>query len=114
MPADLYAKFPAKVRELYAVVSAIPRGKVANYALVGQLCGMGARQVGYWLHKNPDGSHVPCHRVVQASGSLAGGYAFGGPGIQKQRLEEEGVQFGGEKVSRSSFTTATELSQFLF
>lgn len=114
MSEDLYAKFPAKVHELYAVVAAVPKGKVVSYGVAGQLAGMHPRQVGYWLHKNPDGSHVPCHRVVRSTGELAGGYAFGGPGVQKSRLEGEGVQFAGEKVQKFSFVTAAELSTLLF
>ena len=39
---------------------------------------------------------VPCHRVVFKDGSLAPGFAFGGPGIQKEMLREEGVLFADE------------------
>lgn len=112
--SDLYTQFPVKVRELYAVVAAVPRGKVVSYGVAGQLAGMHPRQVGYWLHKNPDGSHVPCHRVVRSTGELAGGYAFGGPGVQRSRLAAEGVVFAGEKVAAQSFVTVAALSQLLF
>lgn len=52
-----------------------------------------ARRVGQALHANKDGSGVPCYRVVNKDGKLAPGYAFGGPGEQRMRLEAEGVVF---------------------
>ena len=36
---------------------------------------------------------IPCHRVVTKDGRVAPGFAFGGPGIQRQMLEQEGVRF---------------------
>lgn len=51
------------------------------------------RVVGFALHVNKDPQNIPCHRVVFADGSLTQGYAFGGAGVQKERLEKEGVQF---------------------
>ncbi len=35
-----------------------------------------ARAVGNALHKNPDPEHIPCFRVVNAKGELAGAFAF--------------------------------------
>ncbi len=114
MSEDLYTQFPAKVKELYAVVAAVPRGRVVSYGVAGQLAGMHARQVGYWLHKNPDSSRVPCHRVVRSSGELAGGYAFGGPGVQRSRLEAEGVSFVGQKVRKTALIDPVRLSELLY
>ena len=82
-------------REFYQVVKAIPRGKVASYGQVALLAGhpRAARFVGYALHSNPEPGVIPCHRVVFKDGSLASGFAFGGPGVQHQLLEDEGVTF---------------------
>lgn len=118
LPGNLYGSFPKKAQDLFAVVAAIPRGKVASYGIAGQLAGMHARQVGYWLHKNPSGSAVPCHRVVRSNGELAGGYVFGGPDSQRKMLEKEGVSFkevhGRSRVMSSAFVSAHELHQFLY
>ena len=50
-----------------------------------------ARAVGNALHKNPDPDNIPCFRVVNARGALAGEFAFGGPGQQAKLLEAEGL-----------------------
>jgi alkylated DNA nucleotide flippase Atl1 len=57
-----------------------------------------ARAVGNALHKNPDPDNIPCFRVVNAKGELAGEFAFGGPGAQAKLLRAEGVEVTGGKV----------------
>ena len=53
-----------------------------------------ARFVGFAMHASPGmAAGVPCHRVVFKDGSLARGFAFGGEGVQRRMLEEEGVAF---------------------
>ncbi len=82
-------------QEFYQVVRAIPKGKVASYGQVALLAGhpRAARFVGYALHANPEPGVIPCHRVVFKDGGLASGFAFGGPGVQRDLLEHEGVTF---------------------
>jgi len=83
---------------VYEVVRKIPKGEVMTYGQVARAIGTrDARRVGQALHANRD-PKVPCHRVVFADGSLAPGYAFGGPNAQRAKLESEGVKFVGEKV----------------
>ena len=45
-----------------------------------------ARAVGNALHHNPDPEHIPCYRVVNAKGELAGAFAFGGENVQADLL----------------------------
>ena len=89
---DSAASFGERV---YAVVLRIPAGKVATYGQVAALAGAPrcARLVGYALHANPRPGVVPCHRVVFRDGSMAPGFAFGGPERQRALLEGEGVRF---------------------
>ncbi|KFF30873.1 MGMT family protein [Bifidobacterium bombi] len=84
--------FNAKV---YEVVKDIPEGMVATYGQVAELAGAprNARFVGFALHRNPEPGIIPCHRVVFRDGSLAPGFAFGGPDEQRRLLEKEGVTF---------------------
>ena len=75
-------------KRIYEAVKKIPKGKVATYGQVAQMAGNPrmARAVGNALHKNPDPSTIPCHRVVNSKGELAGEFVFGGPGVQASRL----------------------------
>lgn len=56
-----------------------------------------ARRVGHALHANKN-INIPCHRVVMKDGSMAPGYAFGGPEIQKEKLLNERVVFINNKA----------------
>jgi methylated-DNA-protein-cysteine methyltransferase-like protein len=85
---------------VYAIVSAIPAGKVATYGQVAKLAGVpgAARAVGMCMRTNKDTQAVPCHRVVGATGALTG-YAYGsGISTKMQRLKKEGVAFKNEKI----------------
>ncbi len=82
--------------KVYKLVAKIPKGKVSTYGAIGKVLTMSPRIVGYALHKNPDNDLTPCHRVVNRDGRVAPGFAFGGPGIQKQLLMGEGVTFEDE------------------
>lgn len=80
-------------RRIYEAVKKIPEGKVATYGQVAQMAGDKnmARAVGNALHKNPDPENIPCFRVVNSKGELAGEFAFGGSGAQAKLLKKEGV-----------------------
>jgi methylated-DNA-protein-cysteine methyltransferase-like protein len=83
---------------IYAVVSRIPRGRVATYGQVAAEAGMphAPRVAGYALHALPPGSSVPWHRVVAAGGRLSLGKLDPSSAItQRLRLEHEGVRFDG-------------------
>lgn len=97
--SDLYDK-------IYETVMAIPEGKVATYGEIAMLAGHpgASRIVGYALHRNPKPGIIPCHRVVFKDGSVAPGFAFGGPEIQRAMLENEGVKFNDDgKVNMTEF-----------
>jgi len=93
---------PTPEERICLVVAMIPRGTVATYGQVAALAGMPrhARLVGRVLRNLPRGSRLPWHRVVNASLRIST-RAGGGVGIQRQRLEAEGVSFVGERVAGS-------------
>jgi methylated-DNA-protein-cysteine methyltransferase-like protein len=83
-------------RRIYAVVSRIPRGRVATYGQVAELAGLPrqARLVGYAMHALPAGSDVPWHRVVNAAGKVSlRSDGLGHDDLQAQLLAREGVRF---------------------
>ncbi|NCN06598.1 MAG: MGMT family protein [Candidatus Pacebacteria bacterium] len=88
---------------LFAIVAKIPPGMVTTYGELGRVLDMHPRQVGRLLHTNSDPLNVPCHRVVRSTGSLAGGYAFGGPNLQKKLLESEGIIFSSGKIDLKTY-----------
>jgi methylated-DNA-protein-cysteine methyltransferase related protein len=96
---------------VYALVRQIPPGRVTTYGTLGQLLGRyrSARLVGWAMRHSPGG--LPAHRVVNASGVLSGGWAFGHPSVQRALLEAEGVGFVGEarcNISVHYWPTADE------
>lgn len=85
---------------VYEAVQLIPRGKVATYGQIARMIGAprSSRAVGYALHVNPRPGVIPCHCVVNREGRLAPAFAFGGPEIQAQLLESEGVEVGEDFI----------------
>ena len=81
---------------IYAVVSRIPRGRVATYGQVARLAGLPnhARLVGYALNALREGSRVPWQRVVNAKGMISLRRSGSGHDVlQRLMLRREGVLF---------------------
>ena len=100
---DLVADSATK--RIYEAVKRIPKGCVATYGQVAAMAGNErmSRAVGNALHKNPTPGIVPCHRVVDARGRLAGGFAFGGMEAQAALLTAEGVEVVDGKVDLGKY-----------
>lgn len=91
--------------KVFEIVRKVPHGKVTTYGQVAALMGrpQSGRYVGFALRNNPEpfqegasgaqAQGVPCHRVLFKDGSLVPGFAFGGPDVQRELLEAEGVTF---------------------
>ena len=80
----------AIVQAVFAVVAAIPPGRVATYGQIAWAIGRprNARQVGRILSQAGRYGDYPCHRVVNHAGRVAPGWAE-----QRALLEAEGVAF---------------------
>ena len=78
---------------IYAVVSRIPKGRIATYGQVAHIAGMPrqARLVGYALHALPPNTRVPWHRVVNSQGAIS--TPPRSAVRQRRLLENEGVKF---------------------
>ncbi len=104
--ANVKLKVVNNYTRIYAVVRRVPKGRVATYGQVAALAGIpgAARLVGYALHALRSGTVVPWHRVVNAQGRLSlGRTVAGGDLAQRRRLEAEGVEFVGGRISLRRF-----------
>ena len=93
-------------RRIYAVVSRIPKGRVATYGQVAALAGLPrqARLVGYALHVLPPSSRLPWHRVVNARGEISvRSSGLGHEQLQAQLLRREGVRFSAGKIALARY-----------
>ena len=91
---------------IYNTVRSIPPGRVANYGWVALAAGLPgqARLVGYVLHRLPDDSDVPWHRVVNVRGGISLDQRFGPGRTQRALLEAEGVSFDSRgRIDLTSF-----------
>ena len=100
---DLVTDSPTK--RIYEAVKRIPKGRVATYGKVAEMAGNPrmSRAVGNALHKNPDPDHIPCYRVVNSKGELAGAFAFGGEEVQRKLLEADGIEVVNGKVDLKKY-----------
>lgn len=100
---DLVTDSPTN--RIYEAVKKIPKGHVATYGQVAEMAGdkKMARAVGNALHKNPDPDNIPCFRVVNSKGELAGAFAFGGEMVQAKLLIEDGVEVVDGKVDLKKY-----------
>jgi methylated-DNA-protein-cysteine methyltransferase-like protein len=98
-PSDTY-------RRIYAVVSRIPRGRVATYGQVAAVARLPrqARLVGYALNVLPSDSAVPWHRVINAKGQVSvRGNGLGHDELQAKLLKREGVKFTAGTIPLTRF-----------
>ena len=100
---DLVTDSPTK--RIYEAVKKIPKGHVATYGQIAEMAGNPrmSRAVGNALHKNADPLHIPCFRVVNSKGELAGAFAFGGGKAQAELLREDGVEVVNGKVDLEKY-----------
>ncbi len=83
-------RLPGAFARVHALVTRIPRGRVATYGQLSALIDGRLTPVGIgWALRTGDG--LPWHRVVSASGVIR--TEGESPGEQRARLEAEGVPF---------------------
>lgn len=88
---------------VWAVVCAVPAGRVTTYGSVARALGMpgASRRVGWALNAcTRSAVPVPAHRVVNRSGVLTG-FAHFGPGLaMAEQLQREGIEVEAGRVVR--------------
>ncbi len=82
--------------QVYRIVAAIPRGRIASYGGVALLAGhpRAARAVGSALSAIPDPEGIPWWRVVSSEGTISTSRINHVAQLQRALLEAEGVEFG--------------------
>jgi methylated-DNA-protein-cysteine methyltransferase-like protein len=89
---------------VFEVIKTIPKGKVMSYKQVAEKVGIeNPRLVGRILNTNTNPKEYPCHRVIRSDGTVASGYAFGGPDKQIAMLESEGIAFSNKKIANTKY-----------
>lgn len=84
---------------VFEVVSLIPEGLVATYGQIARMVpNCTARMVGYALASLPAGSDIPWQRVINFKGRISPHGAGYGSLVQRQRLEDEGIEFNDDQV----------------
>lgn len=90
--------------QVYAIIAAIPSGKVVTYGQIAKMAGMPTyvRQVCFILRSLPTGSKLPCHRIINGKGQLS----VKNDTYQRHKLKllEEGIEFNHQdKINLKKF-----------
>ena len=94
-PSGLVEMDEVFFERVYEQVARVPAGTVCTYGTIAELAGYprASREVGFAMSRALSEWDLPYHRIVNAKGTLAPTYAFGGQRVQRQLLEDEGVAF---------------------
>ena len=84
-------------QRIWQVVAMIPSGRVSTYGDIARQAGMpgAARRVGHALRQLPEGTRIPWHRVINASGRISLPAGSASEYTHRERLESEGIGFRG-------------------
>jgi methylated-DNA-protein-cysteine methyltransferase related protein len=89
--------------QVLKILGSVPEGAVVSYGQVADMAGLGsgARQVGRILKMLPEGTKIPWHRVVNASGYIS----VSGPSKARQisQLNQENVPVIGGRVDMKRY-----------
>ena len=85
---------------LFNTLAQVPSGCVVSYGQLAALAGLGraARWVGRVLSQLPEGSSLPWHRVIAASGHLSLAHGTPSGEAQRARLRAEGILLHNDRV----------------
>lgn len=98
-------------RRVYAVVAAIPPGRILSYGDVAAMAGRprAPRAVGGALSALPDDHGVPWWRVVSRTGRISTSSIHHTAQIQRALLQDEGVVFSaGARIDWDRFGWSAE------
>lgn len=104
------------MKSVWQVVQGIPSGHVLTYGEVARLAGMSrwARRVSQAMRRAPRSMELPWHRVVNSQGKISLPEDSQGYQLQKERLENEGVQFLSGRIDLQRFGYQGALDQLIW
>ena len=80
---------------VWSLVQQIPRGRVATYGQLSEMIEHRLSPVGIgWAIRAAAMGSIPWHRVINSQGGISTDREH--PGLQRRRLEAEGVRFDAE------------------
>jgi deoxyribonuclease V len=99
-----FSQIPDLNAALLRLLGQIPAGRVATYGALAEALGnrLAARWIGQYLRQHKHDAACPCHRVVQASGTL-GSCAMLTSDKMARRLAAEGVEVVDGRVDLQRF-----------
>jgi methylated-DNA-protein-cysteine methyltransferase-like protein len=105
-----------RYRRIYAVIAAIPAGRVASYGQIAARAGLPgrARLFGAALRDTPDGLELPWFRVLHSNGTIALPRGSRGFREQAKRLHAEGVAVRDGRVPMRAFGLDHDLDKALW
>jgi len=103
-PVDLVVRGTEFQKRVWAALLHVPMGHVVSYGSVARFIGkpLAVRAVGSAVGSNPVSLLVPCHRVIQQSGSLSN---YGWGDVVKEKIlgiESEVSRGSGNPASRKN------------
>lgn len=92
-------------QKVYEYLKNIPKGKVVTYGQIATYLGNKylCRAVGNILHNNPAPIKYPCYKVVNSKGELSKNFGDGGLEVQRQRLQNDGIEVVNNKVDLEKY-----------
>jgi len=105
-----------RYQRIWEAVAGIPAGCVLNYGEIARRAGLPgkARLVGRAIGRAPKKMALPWHRVVNAQGKISFPPDSSKAAEQRRRLEEEGVEFGGDTIDLERFSPERALDRMLW
>lgn len=91
-------------KKVYKALKKVPKGKVTTYQELAHAVNSKAyRTVGTAMKKNPFAPIVPCHRVINANGSIGNYTGQGGVKKKIELLQQEGVVVEQNKIDLKKY-----------
>ena len=91
------------MHEAILLLKKIPKGKVATYKELAQVCGTSPRAIGRIMAQNKDPLNYPCYKVVSSDGRICGYSGRGGLRGKQALLKKDGIRVKNGRIDKEHF-----------